>query len=373
MMRFNGHDPSSPIHQSEKHDHISSAPDLDPVTTTLADCLILRIGAFDDDDINVDNTGLVDHTTITMDESSSSGGTCSGGAGYQQQATPGPTDFTDFNLTASEEFITLTVAIAPFVGGSGSVSGGAGYVKQTSSGSSGTSTFALTATEEARMVTVAVAQDSSSSLGALAISKLTPYEFDTSRGETPALAQIDSTHTLCAYAGNGDDGWATVLIVDTGTWNITQGTSFEFDTVKGKTPALVQIDSTHYLCAYAGDSDDGWAVVLTVNTSSWTISAGTAHEFDTVKGKTPALTQIDSAHYLCVYAGDGDDGWVVTLAVDSSNWTVTSAGAFEFDTVMGKNPALEMIDSTHHLCVYESNSNTGWSVVLIPNIPPVLP
>ena len=277
-------------------------------------------------------------------------------------------------MTGSKKWVAATIAVAPAPPGN-SVSGGAGYVKQTGSGSSGTSTFTLTATEEARLVTIAVAPDAASDPGSgdLEISKKTPYEFDSSNGETPALAQIDSTHYLCAYTGSGDDGWATVLTVDTGTWNITQGTSYEFDSSQGEDPALVQIDSTHYLCAYEGAGDDGWAVVLTVNTSSWTVSAGTAHEFDTVECETPALTQIDSTNYLCVYEGDDDDGWSVILTVNTSDWTVTSDAAFEFDTADGERPALERIDSSHHLCVYEGNGNTGQSVVLIPSIETVQP
>jgi len=155
MMRFTGHDPSNPMRQQAKNEDTSSSPDCDPVTTTVANCLILRLASFDKDKINIDNTGLMNHTTITMDENGGGKGSCSGGAGYQQQAAPGESAFADFNLTASEESVTLTVAIAPATGGT--VSGGAGYVTQSSSGSSGSSNFSLTASEEARTVTIAIA------------------------------------------------------------------------------------------------------------------------------------------------------------------------------------------------------------------------
>jgi len=79
---------------------------------------------------------------------------------------------------------------------------------------------------------------------------------------SPALTRIDSTHYLCAYEGPGDDGWAVVLDVDPSDWTVTSGTSFEFDAVKGKSPALIKIDSAHHLCAYEGGSDDGWSIVL---------------------------------------------------------------------------------------------------------------
>ena len=42
------------------------------MTTTVDDCIILRLGGFDDDDITLNNPGLSGHVTITMD---TSGGT----------------------------------------------------------------------------------------------------------------------------------------------------------------------------------------------------------------------------------------------------------------------------------------------------------
>ena len=368
MMRFTGHDLSSPIHAWAKRDAFSSSPDLDPVTTTLDNCMILRIGAFDDGDVNSDITGLQGHSSLTMDESSSGDGECSGGAGYQQQATPGETDFTDFNLTDSEQYVTLTVAIAPStdIDGTDAVAGGAGYVKQSSAGSSGASSFTLTASEQARMMTLAIAPAAQVELGATVISKGTAYEFESGKGKEPALVQIDDTHYLCAYNGDGDDGWAVVLTVDSDTWTVTKGSPYEFDHNKCMRPALARINDTHYLCAYGGDGDDGYAVVLTVNTSTWTITKGTPFEFDTVKGMEPALATIDSRNILCAYKADGDDGWSTVLAVDTDDWTISLGEAYEFDTDKGKQPALIQIDGDHYLCTYNGKDDDGWSVVLMP-------
>ncbi len=199
------------------------------------------------------------------------------------------------------------------------------------------------------------------------VTKKTPFEFDNKKGKTSALAQIDSANYLCTYAGNGDDGWATILTVNAGTWAIAKGTSYEFDNKKGKTPALAQIDSTHYLCSYTGDNDDGWATVLTVNTGSKTVSKESSYEYDTVKGKTPALAQIDSTHYLCTYAGNGDDGWATILTVNPSSWAITKGTPFEFDNEDGKTPALAKISSTNYLCTYEGDNDDGWAKILVVN------
>lgn len=74
MMRFTGHDPNDPINDWWAGGESSSTPTSPAVTTTVDNCLILRLGAFDGDDITVDNPGLSGHTAITMDESASGGG-----------------------------------------------------------------------------------------------------------------------------------------------------------------------------------------------------------------------------------------------------------------------------------------------------------
>ncbi|MFC1677319.1 Tfp pilus assembly protein FimT/FimU [Planctomycetota bacterium] len=200
--------------------------------------------------------------------------------------------------------------------------------------------------------------------GTRLITKETPFEFDTETGKTPASTKIDDTHYLCVYGGKNDDGWATVLTINTGTWAIANETPYEFDPQVGKTPALSKIDDTHYLCVYTGKDDDGWATVLTINTDTWAITKETPFEFDTQTGETPALSKIDDTHYLCVYAGSDDDGWSVVLIINPTAWTISKGTPLEYDTSKGKVPALKEIDSNHHLCAYQGNDDDGWSVVL---------
>jgi prepilin-type N-terminal cleavage/methylation domain-containing protein len=189
-------------------------------------------------------------------------------------------------------------------------------------------------------------------------------EFDAVIGQDTALAQVDATHYLLAYTGSGDVGYALILTVDAVAGTITCGTESEFDTTMGRTPALSQVDGTHYLCTYEGNSQEGYAVILTVNTSDWTISAGTALDFETNGADNSDLCQIDSTHYLCAYQGDMDDGYAVVLTVNTSTWEITAGSSLEFDTQDGKTPSLTQIDGTHYLCAYEGASGVGKAVVL---------
>ncbi len=113
IMRFTGHDPASPVNATAVDTGSASSPNSPAVTTSVDNCMVLRIGGFDDDDMTIGDTGLTGHTTINMDENKSGAGTVSGGAGYVMQATAGDAGTNSFALTASEEYVTVTIAIAP--------------------------------------------------------------------------------------------------------------------------------------------------------------------------------------------------------------------------------------------------------------------
>lgn len=114
MMRFTGNNLLSPINNSAIGANSSSTPATPSVTTTVDNCLVLRLGGFDDDDITEDAPGVANHLPITMDRNMvGQNFTCSGGAAYSYQQTAGDTGAANFTLTASEEYATITIALAP--------------------------------------------------------------------------------------------------------------------------------------------------------------------------------------------------------------------------------------------------------------------
>ena len=127
IMRFTGYNSDNPIDVfalTNGGSSSTSSPSSPAVTTTSDDTLIVRLGAFDDDDISHNSPGLSGHTAITMDESSSGDGTCSGGAGYLAQGTAGGSGTSSFSLTNNEQYVTLTLAIATPCSGSSSEGSG---------------------------------------------------------------------------------------------------------------------------------------------------------------------------------------------------------------------------------------------------------
>ena len=75
--------------------------------------MVLRLGAFDDDDISAGIPGLSGHTLINMSDSGNGPSTVSGGSGYVLQATSGDSGSSNFSLTATEEYVTVTLSISP--------------------------------------------------------------------------------------------------------------------------------------------------------------------------------------------------------------------------------------------------------------------
>jgi hypothetical protein len=123
------------------------------------------------------------------------------------------------------------------------------------------------------------------------------------------------------------------------------------------------IDASHYLCAYQGAGDDGWAAVLTVNTTTKTITKETELEFDTTKAANPVLSKEDDDYYLCAYGGNAADGTAIVLKVDSTDWTISAGQSVEFDGSCYKADLIKVGDN-HHLCAYEGSTMDGWAVIL---------
>lgn len=92
----------------------SATPTAPSVTTSSANNLILRVAGFDDDDIVINPaTVIAGHTSITQNESSSTAGNSSGAGAYLTQVGAGASGTANFALTASEQWVTATLALPP--------------------------------------------------------------------------------------------------------------------------------------------------------------------------------------------------------------------------------------------------------------------
>ncbi|HBE68456.1 MAG TPA: hypothetical protein DDW52_09950 [Planctomycetaceae bacterium] len=109
MMRFSGHDPADPISSTSVGSGRSATPIVPAAKVPTEQSMVLRLGAFEDNSFNQDQTEITNATTITMDGVSNA----SGGAAYSTQDEIGSTSTAEFGLTAKEDYVTATVVIKP--------------------------------------------------------------------------------------------------------------------------------------------------------------------------------------------------------------------------------------------------------------------
>jgi len=190
--------------------------------------------------------------------------------------------------------------------------------------------------------------------------------FMPSIGMEPALAYMSDTKYLCAYRSNHDDGWARIFTVDSVDWSVSAGSFFEYDTKQGITPALAEINNSHALCAYQGDKGDGWSHVI-YETTPGELAVGPPEEFDSQDCVHPALSQIDSSHFLCAYFNSTSSVRTLVLTVDTGSWSIDKGPTSEFACDLVCDPDLVKIDDTHHLCAYRGSNLRHWAVVLTVN------
>jgi len=200
-------------------------------------------------------------------------------------------------------------------------------------------------------------------------------EYDTVQGREPALVHMNGMNYLCAYRGDRDDGFACILTVDSSQWySVSKGSSVEYDTKNGVEPALAKIDDTYALCAYTGDRTDGFACILEYAHPA--VNAYCKYEFDTDTCYYPALshisTQGDDRYYLCAY-GRIDTAHALVLKATIVPYVMMQLGSAgpTISWAAGTAPyvALAKIDDTHYLCAYEGNtgSDHGAAAVLTVN------
>ncbi|MBN1803907.1 MAG: hypothetical protein JW837_01530 [Sedimentisphaerales bacterium] len=198
-------------------------------------------------------------------------------------------------------------------------------------------------------------------------------QYDTVQAMEPALVHMSGNKFLCAYRGDRDDGWAKIITVNTSDWSINPSMDqLEYDTKQAIAPALEKIDDTNFLCAYQADKDYGCACII-YESSPGTLAEGPKLEFDTEDCRDPALcsiiTQGDDHYFLCAYAAAYKACLIVLKAtiVPSVTMQLDAPGTgITFPAAFSPMPALARIDDTHYLCVYEGQNGGvhGGAVVL---------
>ena len=198
--------------------------------------------------------------------------------------------------------------------------------------------------------------------GEIGNEEIDSFEFDVVKGKTPDIIPISGDVYAIAYAEDGDDGrLITVTIANDGQITEAIIDSVEFDNAKGKTPNIIHISGNVYAIAYAGDGDDGWLITGTITAAGQiTDTLIDSLEFDPVKGKTPNIIPISGNVYAIAYAGDLDDGFLITVTIATDGQiTDTVIDTLKFDTSQGKTPNIIPISGDVYAIAYAGNADAG--------------
>ncbi len=200
--------------------------------------------------------------------------------------------------------------------------------------------------------------------------------FANSEASNPTLEQIDETHFLCTYWGAGSVfGKAVILSVDQTSWTVDSTIPYEFATGKGAVPDIEKIDDTHFLCTYGANPpmiSQGFARVLTIDPTNWTISAETEYLFEPWNATNFELQKIDDTHFICAFSNCMGEvnGKVVVLTVDPLNWEIYAGSSVIYDEVESERPFLAEFDDDTFICVYsQGGMNGGFAVNIDLEIP----
>ena len=206
-----------------------------------------------------------------------------------------------------------------------------------------------------------------SDAGAITSTPIDTLEFDTVQGMSPDLVHISGNVFAIAYEGDNSDGYLkTIEIATNGQITDTVIDTLEFDTVQGMNPDIILISGDVYAIAYAGDTDDGWLVTVEIATDGTiTDTLIDSLEFDTVQGKTPRILDISGDVYAIAYEGVDSDGFLKTFTISTAGAiTDIPIDTLEFDSLNGQTPDLVHVSGDVHAIVYDGDGDVGWLVTV---------
>jgi hypothetical protein len=197
-------------------------------------------------------------------------------------------------------------------------------------------------------------------------------EFDTSNGLKSKCIKVDATHFLAVWSGSGNDGFAQVFTVNTSTWAVTAtGTALEFDTSNGVDFSLAQVDANHFICFYSGAGDDGLATILEVNLGTFAVTEpGATLTFDTDFVTTNTCAPIgNGTHFINFWTDQTNtDTLAQVFSVNTGTWAITAIGSpFTVSSTTSLYSAVVSLEDGEHFLLFYNDGTNGVARVFTVN------
>ena len=179
-----------------------------------------------------------------------------------------------------------------------------------------------------------------------------------------SMVQVDSdTYGLIYKNSTDDDGYLQTFTVPANGSSITKAALLEFDTGNYSTGSIIQVDSDTYLVGYSGDGSDGYLKTLSISADGNTLSALATLEFETSYAEFVSLVKVDSDTYAAAFRGAANDGFIKTFTVPSNGSSITAVATIEYDTKYGNHSfpsSFIQIDSDTYAIMNSGDGDDGY-------------
>lgn len=182
--------------------------------------------------------------------------------------------------------------------------------------------------------------------------------FEAAEADFICIAPLSATAAVCCYAdaGNSNNGTAVILTLDTATLAVTAGTPAVFEAADTDDISVCVLSATKALVCYsdAGNTDQGTACILDI--SGTTITPGTPAVFDTDAVGVTKVCALSATKALVAY-NDTTNTDVDACVLDVSGSTITPATAVQVSTSVASNNSLNIAMLTATTAFVQYNSS----------------
>ena len=208
------------------------------------------------------------------------------------------------------------------------------------------------------LVTVRIGAD-----GQLSHGILDELIFDSNYCYEPDSIQISSNMIAIAYTGPGNDGFIkTVQIESDGRLTAGVIDTLEFNASNGLDADITHVDGDVYAIAYRGSGNDGFVATVAINSSGQIgDSILDTLEFDTANGTNPDIIRAGSDIFAIAYTGSGNDGFIRTVAISAAGQIGNAVlDSLEFDPNSGLEPVMANISGGIMGIAYRGTNDDGY-------------
>jgi len=195
------------------------------------------------------------------------------------------------------------------------------------------------------------------------ISLIDSLEYDTEYGRYSSLVMIDATHFILAYRGtNSYDAYIKTFSIDDNYDNITEIDSLNHDSADGPYTSLVMIDATHFILVYRGLDSDGYIKTFSIDDNYDNITEIDSLEHDTTFAAWPSLVMIDATHFMLAYESDTGtyQQKLKTFSIDSNYDNITEIDSLAIVSTYASSHSLVRIDATHFILASSYSGEDGY-------------